>query len=240
MTRNQIRMVQVIVGCLAGGVTAAVTAIEGGASLGLAIALGFAAFGGTFATAALVPRTAEAKGDGGPKTADGKPMRYNVPSVALALCLVPLLGACGLTQQQRIQTARDATCVASVSTLEAVEVAAPLCESDQCLDRLDQAREAAMQTAILACEERAEGEGEGNAETISRENRPLSQLRHAGRRVSIGAACGGRGGSAQRYRGQRLRAEPHGNLLQSRRARRGANAWSLELAAAGVAGEERT
>lgn len=77
------------------------------------------------------------------------------PLPLLALCLVPLLGACGLTQQQRIQTARDAACAASVSTLEAVEVAAPLCDSEQCLDRLDKARLAAMQAAALACEERS-------------------------------------------------------------------------------------
>lgn len=173
MTRNQIRMVQVIVGCVAGGVTAAVTAIEGGASLGLAIALGFAAFGGTFATAALVPRTAEAKdGDGGSnvRTADGKPMRYDIPSAIQSqqrdnrgamivdgcfyVALLCLSLGCGAAISQRVQTAREATCTASVSTLEAIEVAAPLCESDRCLDRLDKARAAAMQTAALACEER--------------------------------------------------------------------------------------
>lgn len=74
------------------------------------------------------------------------------PLPLLALCLVPLLGACGMTQQQRVQTARDAACTTAVSTLEAIEVAAPLCESDQCLDRLDKARTVAMQTAELACE----------------------------------------------------------------------------------------
>lgn len=158
------------------------------------------------------------------------------PTPLLALCLVmPLIGACGLTQQQRVQTARDTTCAASVSTLEAVEVAAPLCESDQCLDRLDKVRAAAMQAASIACEERAD-----NAETISRPNRPLSQLRDARRGVPFGATGGGRGGSAQRYGDHRLRAQSDGDLFQSGRVRRGTDARKMELAAAGVAGEERT
>lgn len=232
MTRNQIRMVQVIVGCLAGGVTAAVTAIEGGASLGLAIALGFAAFGGTFATAALVPRTTEARDDG-PKTADGKPMRYDVPLSLLALCLVPLLGACGaLTQQQRDTLRRESPCIAANAALEAIPALVPFCNGKEaCLTGLDAARAAARATAERECET----EGDGDADIISRKDRSLPRAR-----------LGGRGPEAMRgdhHRGAwRQGSAVHVRPVHAavRRVRRGTDAREVELAAAGVAGEERT
>lgn len=154
------------------------------------------------------------------------------PTPLLALCLVMLLiGACGLTQQQRVQTARDAICTASVSTLEAVEEAAPLCESDRCLDRLDKVRAAAMQAASLACEERAEGDG--NAEAISRKNRPLPRARLGGRGPDAMRGDHHRGAWRQ---GSAVHVRPvHAEV---RRVRRRADAREVELAAAGVA-EER-